>query len=202
MNPGLGRRLLTQRNLEQANHWWLALIAAIIESVDRSEAGKEQVDGDLCSTCWQTNLLSLASQGSTLDLDSYCLLFIESRQDGANFHWFYSDVDLTRDAFISSSLYKPGHIVVRRGSLTSCMLMERYDRCMFAGSLVLVCWLQLDEGRGRDLWRLICPFFLCFGIAAKRSRLLQDWWILELFIIVCVGCSPLGLELGHGRSHL
>ena len=95
MNSSLGRCLLTQRYLEQANHCGLALIAVIFQSVDRSEAGKQQVDGDLCGTCWQTNLLSLASQGSTLDLDSYCLLFIESRQDGAHFHCFHSDVDLT-----------------------------------------------------------------------------------------------------------
>ena len=111
MSPCLGRWLLTQRELKKADHGGLTLVAAIIESVDRSEARKEQVDGDLGGAFWQTDLLSLAFQGPTLYLNSYCLLFIKGGQDCSNFHRFDSDVDLTRDSFVSSSLNKPGHII-------------------------------------------------------------------------------------------
>ena len=111
MRPCLGRCLFTQRELEKAYNGGLTLVAAIIESVDRSEARKEQVDGDLGGAFWQTDLLGLAFQGPTLDLDSYCLLFIKGGQDCSNFHRFDSDVDLARDTFVSSSLDKPGHII-------------------------------------------------------------------------------------------
>ena len=95
MGPCLGRCLLTQRELEKADDCGLSLETAIIESVSRSEAGKEQVNGDSSGAFWQTDLLSLAFQGPTLYLDSYCLLFIKGGQDCSNFHCFDSDVDLT-----------------------------------------------------------------------------------------------------------
>ena len=114
MSPCLGCCLLTQRELKKANDGGLSLETAIIESVDRSEAGKEQVDGDLGGAFWQSDFLSLTFQGPTLYLDSYCLLFFKGGQDGTNFHCFDSDVDLARDSFVTNSFYKPGHIICVR----------------------------------------------------------------------------------------
>ena len=111
MSPCLGRCLFTQRELEKAYNGGLTLVAAIIESVDRSEARKEQVDGDLGGAFRQTDLLSLAFQGPTLYLNSYCLLFIKGGQDGSHFHCFDSDIDLTRDSFVTCPLDKSGHII-------------------------------------------------------------------------------------------
>ena len=159
MGPFLSRCLLTQRDLEQAYHWGLALEATIVEPIDRSEARKEQIDGDLGGAVWQTDLLCLAFQGPTLDLDSYCLLLIESGQDSSHFDCFDPDVDLTWDTFISSPLYEPSHIVIRRGGDAFCMLMFiGYDWRMLVAFLVLVCRLQIEEGR-RYRWWLICCLF-------------------------------------------